>query len=34
MDILFSHISVITMDERLTVLPDAFVGVEMEKSAT
>lgn len=28
MDTLFSHISVITMDERMTVLTDAFVGVE------
>ena len=28
MDTLFSHVSVITMDERMTVLTDAFVGVE------
>ena len=28
MDTLFSHVSVITMDERMTILTDAFVGVE------
>lgn len=28
MDTLFSHISVITMDERMSVLTDAFVGVK------
>ena len=33
MDTLFSHISVITMDERMTVLTDAYVGVENGKIA-
>ena len=28
MDTLFSHVSVITMDERMTILTDAFVGVK------
>lgn len=31
MDTLFSHVSVLTMDERMTVLTDAFVGVENGK---
>ena len=31
MDTLFSHVSVITMDERMTILTDAFVGVENGK---
>lgn len=31
MDTLFSHVSVITMDERMTVLTDAYVGVENGK---
>jgi len=33
MDILFSNISVITMDERMQVLTDAFVGIEDGKIA-
>lgn len=31
MDTLFSHVSVITMDERMSILTDAFVGVENGK---
>ncbi len=33
MDTLFSHVSVITMDERMSILTDAFVGVEGGKIA-
>lgn len=33
MDTLFSHVSVVTMDERMSVLTDAFVGVKDGKIA-
>ena len=33
MDILFSHVSIVTMDERMSVWVDAFLGVTDGKIA-